>query len=218
MRGLCSRKGEIMSGPLTEKQKLILDYLVRICRQVGRPPTLREIGAQFGIRSTNAVSDHLRALERKGYLRRNSRNARCMTVLPDGMTELTAMFGCQIPLVGRVAAGKPVLAVENIEGTLIVEDSMAREDNFALRVAGESMIGEHIVDGDSVIVRPQSVCDDGDLVVVMVGDEDATLKRFYQEGKERVRLQPSNPQMQPIVVPSSEVRVIGKVVGLVRKM
>ncbi len=122
-----------------------------------------------------------------------------------------------MPVVGRVAAGEPILAVENLEGVVWLDADTAEGEAFALRVVGDSMVDEHIVEGDTVIVRKQSSCDDGDLMVVLVEGEDATLKRVYREGR-NIRLQPSNETMEPLTIGAEEVTIIGKVISLMRKL
>lgn len=202
-----------MKLELTAKQKEVLEYIAELVRTRGYPPTLDELGKRFGIRSTNGVRAHLRALERKGYIRRRARTSRgielTIPIAPFASTDHVI----EVPMVGRVAAGLPLLAVENIEGTLILDKGLVKgEGCFALRVKGESMVEDGILDGDYVLVRPQASAENGDVVVALLGDE-ATVKRFYRE-KHRVRLQPANSRMEPIFV--KEARILGRVVALVR--
>jgi repressor LexA len=202
---------------LTKRQQLVLEYIQESIQEHGYPPTLREIGAHFGIRSTNGVNDHLLALERKGYLRREDMKSRALrpTASAGGVPR-------EVPLIGRVAAGQPILAIENLEGTLRLDASLLPGDSgkfFALRVRGESMVGAGILDGDIVFVRQQEDAPNGSIVVAMVGDE-ATVKTLHRDG-ERLRLQPANPAVAPIVVGREDGRtlsILGLVVGVYRKL
>jgi repressor LexA len=225
-----------MTEPLTERQEKILAFIKKSIQDQGYPPTIREIGEHFGIRSTNGVNDHLKALERKGYLLRGELKSRALSVIDGGRStgarfprmsrrELAAVGDgevVEIPVVGKVAAGEPILAQENITDHVRI-DSMLLGDGgrkvFALRVSGDSMIGDGIFDGDYIFVRKQLQAATGEIVVAMIEDE-ATVKRFYPEG-DRVRFQPSNPRLQPIYVRREEFRetqIIGVVVGVYRKM
>ncbi|HEY2028697.1 MAG TPA: transcriptional repressor LexA [Myxococcales bacterium] len=224
-----------MTEPLTERQEKILAFIKKSIVDQGYPPTIREIGEFFGIRSTNGVNDHLKALERKGYLQRGELKSRALSVIEGGRSskvtsfpkrrELTVAGGgdvAEIPVVGKVAAGAPILAQENITDHVRI-DSMLIGDSgkrvFALRVAGDSMIGDGIFDGDYIFVKKQIQAQPGEIVVAMIEDE-ATVKRFYPEG-DRVRFQPSNPRLKPIYVHRDEFRetqIIGVVVGVYRKM
>jgi repressor LexA len=202
---------------LTKRQQLVLEYIQESIDRNGYPPTLREIGAHFGIRSTNGVNDHLLALERKGYLRREDMKSRALR--PTRRAHGTVR---EIPLVGRVAAGQPVLAIENVEGTFRLDDDLLPDDGskvFALQVRGDSMVEKGILEGDYVFVRQQEDAASGAVVVAMVGDE-ATVKTLHREG-DRVRLQPANAAMSPIVVGREDgrtVRILGVVVGVYRRI
>ena len=225
-----------MTEPLTERQEKILSFIKKSIQDQGYPPTIREIGEHFGIRSTNGVNDHLKALERKGYLMRGELKSRALSVIEGGRSgggrpgrvsrrELSAVGEgevVEVPVVGKVAAGAPILADENITDHVRI-DSMLLGDGgrkvFALRVAGDSMIGDGIFDGDYIFVRKQLQAGTGEIVVAMIEDE-ATVKRYYPEG-DRVRFQPSNPRLQPIYVHRDDFRetqIIGVVVGVYRKM
>jgi repressor LexA len=223
-----------MTEPMTERQEKILSFIKKSILEQGYPPTIREIGEFFGIRSTNGVNDHLKALERKGYLLRGELKSRALSVIDGGKArttsfpkkkELSLAGGgevAEIPVVGKVAAGAPILAQENITDHVRI-DSMLLGDSgkkiFALRVAGDSMIGDGIFDGDYIFVRKQLQARTGEIVVAMIEDE-ATVKRFYPEGN-RIRFQPSNPRMAPIYVNRDDFRetqIIGVVVGVYRKM
>jgi repressor LexA len=202
---------------LTDRQQSILEFLKGFLQENGYPPTIREIGAHFGIRSPRGVQDHLEALERKGFIRRRRERSRGIELLSfsPGLTDPSNVV--KLPLVGRVAAGEPVFSEENIEEWIEVDASFAaREGNFLLKVVGESMVEAHILDGDTIVVSPQETAQDGEIVVALVDDE-ATVKTFYREPG-GIRLQPENASMEPIFVPEgdSEVRIIGKVVAVMR--
>ncbi len=199
---------------LTPRRRQILEYIQRTIQQRGYPPTVREIGRAVGLSSTSTVHFHLRALEEAGYLQRDPLLTRAIRpTAPEGETRHRGVR--YVPVVGRVAAGQPILADENIEEYVpLPEDFANGEELFMLRVRGDSMIGDGIMDGDYVIVRRQDWADPGDIVVALVEDE-ATVKRIYvHEGM--VELRPSNPEMSSIFL--REVRILGKVVGLLRRM
>ena len=209
-----------MSSTVTKRQQQILDYIRRHRTRHGVPPTVREIGAKFHV-TPRAAFDHLRALERKGALQRRAsagRTSRALTI-----AGAPASGYHVVPILGRIAAGLPLLAEENREGDLPVAASAlpgGGEDVFALRVRGESMIDAHICDGDLVLVRRQDSAQPADIVVALLGDggeEEATVKRYLRDG-ERVVLKPEHPTMAPIVVDprEREVRVLGKVIGVLR--
>jgi repressor LexA len=199
---------------LTARQREIYDFLVEYAEENGYPPTLREICHRFGMASTRAASDHLKALDRKGFIGRSPDLSRAIR-FPLRTAERP---GRSVPLVGRIAAGAPLLAVENIVDRFTLDESLARtEGSFMLEVQGESMIGVHILPGDYIIVKPQNDARDGDIVVALLGEE-ATVKRLERKGS-RIRLIPENPDMDPIPVPDPEdLRILGIVTGLVRKM
>lgn len=211
---------------LTAKQREILRAVERWIEDSGRPPTLRELARHMGVASTNAIRDHLRVLESKGYLKREARLSRGLEVIRGGRADdqaaPTAPSGkdlVAIPLVGRVAAGAPILAEENIEDTLYLDRFFVREgDLFALQVKGSSMINAGIFDGDYVFVRQQPVANRGEIVVALLGEE-ATVKTYYPENG-HIRLQPENDQMQPIIVRRGDpdMRIVGKVSAVLRKM
>lgn len=202
-----------MRSALTQKQGEVLRYIAEVVRQQGYPPTLRQIGERFGMSSSNAVRAHLRALEKKGYIRRRARTSRGIELLFPEASGKRADEGIEVPVVGRVPAGDPLLAVENIERTLLLDRGLVRgEGCFALRVVGDSMIEDGILEGDYVLVRPQPTANNGEIVVALVEGE-ATVKRFYREN-DRIRLQPANARMGPIF--AREVQIVGRVVALVR--
>lgn len=191
---------------LTTRQRAIYDFLKDKIVNRGYGPTVREIGTKFGIRSPNGVMCHLKALEKKGLITRESHMSRAIQ-LSEPLTKMS------LPLAGRIAAGSPLMAIEQSEQ--IDFSSLFNSDNhFCLQVTGNSMIEAQIADGDYVVVRKQKTCRDGDIVVALVNGEDATLKRFYKESN-RVRLEPANSSMQPIY--SSHVEVMGVVSGVIRR-
>jgi len=198
---------------LTDRQNAILSFIVDRIAEDHRPPTVREIAEDFGIRSPKAVSDHLAALEKKGYIRRGRGLSRGIELTEDFL----ATKG--IPVLGTVAAGQPILAEENLDGYLQV-DQLFDDDGplFALKVWGDSMIEAGICDGDYVVVKHQPRINNGDIGVAVVGSE-ATVKRIYDEG-DRFRLHPENASMRDILVSDCdpEFRIGGKVIGVVRKL
>ena len=195
-------------GDLTKKQQAVLSFLQERA-QDGLPPTVREICAAAGIKSTSTVHAYLKTLEDEGYISRQSGLNRAIRV---NTPEAAKPRPGHVPLLGRVTAGMPILAVEEIEDYVPYTGHYDVKDLFALRVCGRSMINAGILDGDVVIVRRTPTAENGDIVVALVGDE-ATVKRFYKENG-HFRLQPENPEYEPIIVP--EVSILGQVVSLVR--
>lgn len=213
-----------MRPVLTERQRQALDYITDSLDHRGYPPTLREIGEHMGIRSTNGVNDHLKALERKGYLVREELKSRALRPVDYNQAKQQQRDeSLEINIVGRVAAGEPILAEENIIDRVVVDrhflGAVKAKEVFGLVVQGESMIDDGIFDGDYIFVRKQSTAENGEIVVVMIEGE-ATCKRFYPEG-DRVRLQPANDAMMPIYIDRAEFRtvdILGKVVGVYRRV
>lgn len=192
-----------------QNQQKILDFIKREIEQKGYPPSVREICAGVGLKSTSTVHAHLNHLEQQGLIRRDSTKPRALEVLDGSQGR-----GRSVPLVGRVTAGLPILAFENIEEYLVLPQGMVGGDDvFCLRVQGESMIDVGILDGDIIVVRRQETAENGEIVVAMIEDE-ATVKRIYFE-KTRVRLQPENQTMEPIY--AENVSVVGKLVALFRQ-
>jgi repressor LexA len=209
--------------PLTDRQKAVLEFISRSIERRGYPPTLREIGEHMGIRSTNGVNDHLKALEKKGYLEREDLKSRALRPISmDGAGPTGNVV--EVPILGRVAAGEPILAVEQAEDTVKVDrfflgPSSATREVFALKVKGDSMIEAGIFDGDFIFVKKQLTAHRGDIVVAMINDE-ATVKYFYPEG-DQIVFKPANHRLQPIVVRKREwksVNLIGLVVGVYRRL
>lgn len=206
---------------LSPRQREMLDFIVSYIDQHGVAPTYRDMGRALGIKSTNGVSDHLKALERKGYIERlGGRGAPRAIKLTEQATVHLDDGVAQVPVLGRIAAGAPLLASENYEGMVSVDrDLLPRSGTlFALHVSGQSMIEDGILDGDTVFVRQQDTCRDGEIAAVLVEDE-ATVKRVYREPT-RLRLQPANSSMDPIYVDPQldEVRLLGIVVGVFRRL
>ena len=201
-----------MLPALTDRQKAIYDFLLKTIREKGFAPSIHEIGRQFKIASTNGVSDHLKALEKKGYIRRVGKRA-IEVVNALGKAVLTATR--EVPVLGRVPAGKPFLSEENTEGLLSIPSDMGSGKLFALQVKGDSMIGAGIMDGDRVIVRQQGTAENGEIVCALI-DGEATLKRFFKKGGV-VTLKAENEKYPPIIVSEGEFRIAGKIVGLLRK-
>jgi repressor LexA len=208
-------KRKKMEIELTRNQRKVLDFLKSYVKKEGFPPTLREIASHFGLRGPRAPQKTLAILERKGYLRKvpgGSRAIEIQGVLPALGRTLS------LPIIGRVKAGEPLLAVENIEGYLNLDRSLvSSEDVFLLRVQGDSMIEAHIQDGDFALIKPQRDAENGEIVVAMIEDE-ATIKRIFKK-RDLIRLEPANPTVEPIVVRKGEkkVTIVGKVVGIFRK-
>ena len=192
---------------LTERQQEIYDFLKDKIKNRGYGPTVREIGTEFGIRSPNGVMCHLRALEKKGLISRESHMSRAIQ-LSEPLNSST------LPLAGRIAAGNPIEAVEQTEH-MDFSSLFDSDRHFCLKVAGQSMIEAQIADGDYAVIRKQNTATNGQIVAALVDGQDATLKKFYRE-RDRVRLEPANSSMQPIF--SEHVEVLGVLVGLIRKM
>ena len=212
---------------LTDRQREILNFILKETEARGFPPTIREIGEEMDIRSTNGVNDHLKALERKGYLNRGEQQSR--SLVPTKRARMVLGLGVkkdpdmiEVPVLGKVAAGAPLLAVENMEDSVRIDSFLLGGNGrevFALRVKGESMIEDGIFDGDYLFVRKAPAAQPGDIVVALIDDE-ATCKRYYPEG-DRIRFQPANATMQPIYVNRSDFKstmLLGLVVGVYRKM
>ena len=208
-----------MRPPLTARQREVLDFVRNFMTRVGYPPTVREIGSHLGF-VPRSVFDHLKALERKGYLRRDPAKSRSLQLLDASLSPSARTSSYrELPILGRVAAGQPLLSDQNIEGTSVVPQDWVNDDEaFFLKVQGESMIGAHICPGDQALVRRQSTAENGDIVVALLNDE-ATIKRilFRPDG---IVLQPENPTMPPIEVRKGEksFQILGKVVGILRKL
>ncbi|QOR35760.1 transcriptional repressor LexA [Clostridium sp. 'deep sea'] len=203
-----------MKKSLTKRQEQIYNYICEASQDNGYPPSVREICAKVGLKSSATVYNHLVRLEEKGYIRRDPAKPRAIEILDENVQLLNSGIA-KIPLVGRVTAGMPILAQENIEEYFPLPTYMVKSDTmFMLQISGESMIERGINDGDFVIVRQQKIAENGDIVVAMLDDE-ATVKTFYKES-DHVRLQPENPAYPPII--AKNVSILGKVIGLFRQM
>lgn len=199
-------------GKITEKQQQILDYMKQEILNKGYPPTVRDICEAVKLKSTSSVHSHLESLEKNGYIRRDPTKPRAIEIIDENFN-LTRREVVNVPLVGRVAAGEPILAVENIESYFpIPAEYMPNAESFMLKVKGESMINAGIMDGDQILVERCNSARNGDMVVALVEDS-ATVKTFYKEA-DHIRLQPENDNMDPIIVPDCEI--LGKVFGVFR--
>ncbi|MBO5176125.1 MAG: transcriptional repressor LexA [Lachnospiraceae bacterium] len=199
-------------GKITSKQKEILEFMKNEILSKGYPPAVREICEAVNLKSTSSVHSHLETLEKNGYIRRDPAKPRAIEIVDDNFN-LTRREIVNVPIVGTVTAGQPILAVENIESYFpIPMDYMPNQETFMLKVKGESMINAGIFDGDTILVQKQSHAKNGDFVVALIEDS-VTVKTFYKE-KDYYRLQPENDYMDPIIVP--EVDILGKVIGLFR--
>ena len=205
---------------LTRRQKEILDFISEMTEKNGFPPTIREIGKKFKIASTNGVRGILSALSAKGYIRRKPLLSRGIEVLRSVGNSIGQVKPAlvSVPLLGRISAGLPVLAVENVEGSIGIDKTLFPGDGiFFLKVVGDSMRDAGILNGDYVLAQQQNTADKGEIVVAMIGDE-ATVKRYFPE-KNKVRLEPANPEFGPIIVEkrTPDFFIAGKVIGLLRK-
>jgi len=205
-----------MGNELTLKQREVFDFLKEYLKKKGYPPTLREIASHFGLKGPRSPQKTISILERKGYLRKIPGGSRAIEILNFPPVRSSQII--PIPIVGRVKAGEPVLAIENIEGYFNLDRTLASSDDiFLLRVQGDSMIDAHIQDGDFALVKPQPNAENGEIVVALIEDE-ATIKRVFKK-RDLIRLEPANPDMEPIVIKKGEkkVTVVGKVIGIFRK-
>jgi len=198
--------------PLTRRQREILDYLGEFIQQHGYAPSLEEIGRRFGLSSLATVHKHLTNLQEKGFIRRAWNRSRSVELVP------TRGGGraVELPLLGFVAAGVPIEAVATSESIAVPEDLVGKHDTYVLKVRGDSMIDEQIRDGDFVIVEDRKTAENGEMVIALLGGSDVTLKKFYREDG-RIRLQPANPAMQPLLVTPEQLQIQGVVVGVMRK-
>ena len=199
-------------GRISDKQKEILEYMKQEILNKGYPPTVRDICEAVHLKSTSSVHSHLETLEKNGYIRRDPTKPRAIEIIDDNFN-LTRREMVNVPLVGRVAAGEPILATENIESYFPVPaEYMPNAESFMLKVKGESMINAGIFDGDQILVRQQNYANNGDFVVALL-DDSVTVKTYYKE-EDHFRLQPENDTMSPIIV--KELEILGKVIGLFR--
>jgi repressor LexA len=205
---------------LTKRQKQVLDYLVSFTDKRGYSPSFEEIARALKLASLATVHKHLSTLERKGFLRRGYNQSRSLEIiqLPKPVRkQVIERHSVGLPLLGRIAAGRPLEAVEDRETISLSDFARRGKSSFVLQVKGDSMHEDHILDGDYVVVEQTQVANQGEIVVALVKDEEATLKRFYREGAGKVRLQPANSRMAPIVVAANDVKIQGRVIGVLRK-
>ena len=198
---------------LTRRQKEIFDYVGRYIEKKGYAPTIEEIGEHFGLSSLATVHKHLSNLQQKGLIKRAWNRSRALELVP---TEVKVQ-AVELPLLGRVAAGSPIEAVTGTETIHVPEDMVGRHRTYVLQVKGDSMIDEQIRDGDYVIVEDRPPSRDGEMVIALVGGENATLKKLYRERGGKVRLQPANSRLSPLVFDAEDVQVQGVVIGVLRK-
>ncbi|MCR5145649.1 MAG: transcriptional repressor LexA [Lachnospiraceae bacterium] len=199
-------------GKITEKQQEILDYIKQTIINKGYPPTVRELCDAVNLKSTSSIHAHLETLEKNGYIRRDSSKTRAIEIVDDNFN-LTRREVVNVPIVGEIAAGQPILAVQNIDNYFPVpSEYMPNQQTFMLKVKGESMINAGIFDGDTLIVKQQDTARNGEIVAALV-DDSATVKTFYKEDG-HIRLQPENDSMDPIIVP--DCKILGVVFGVFR--
>ena len=198
--------------PLTKRQREILDYLNDFIQQHGYAPSLEEIGRRFGLSSLATVHKHLTNLQEMGFIKRAWNRSRSVELIP------TRAGGraVELPMLGYVAAGAPIEAVTGAETIAVPEDLVGKRDTYVLRVKGDSMIDEQIRDGDYVVVEDRKTATNGEMVIALLGGAEVTLKKFYRDNG-RIRLQPANPAMQPLVIAADQVQIQGVVVGVMRK-
>lgn len=202
---------------LYRKQKQILDFLSQYIQTNSYSPTLQEIADAMGLSSLATVHEHLQALERKGVIKRYDGAVRGIEIV--NQTTNSSLSAIELPLVGYISAGKPIDAIEDQITTVMVSPNMVSKSKrcFVLQVRGDSMIDEHITDGDYVVLKQQGVAEDGEIVVALIDNEFATLKTFYKEKNGKVRLQPANKKMEPIIVDTDQLTIQGVVTGIIRR-
>jgi repressor LexA len=203
---------------ITRRQRQVYDFIAEFVQRNQYSPSFEEIGEGLGLSSLATVHKHITNLEKKGLLSRDYNRSRSIDLLPPKgrlKQSMSVNTGMVLPLLGRIAAGQPIEAIERPE-TISLADFVRSKEVFVLEVRGDSMQDEHIVDGDYVLVEKTKVAHNGDIVVALVEGADATLKRLYREG-DRIRLQPSNTRMKPIIVPARDVEIQGRVIGVLRK-
>ena len=198
--------------PLTKRQREILDYLNDFIQQHGYAPSLEEIGRRFGLSSLATVHKHLTNLQEKGFIKRAWNRSRSVELVPSRVGGRSV----ELPLLGYVAAGRPIEALVGSETIAVPEDLVGKRDTYVLRVTGDSMIDEQIRDGDYVIVEDRHSADNGEMVIAMVNGADVTLKKWYLE-QGHIRLQPANPAMQPMILELDQVQIQGVVIGVMRR-
>ena len=203
---------EAIVQPLTKRQREILDFLNEFIEQNGYAPSLEEVGRRFGLSSLATVHKHLTNLQEKGFIKRAWNRSRSVELLPTRV----GTRAVDLPLLGNVAAGVPIEAIVSTETVAVPEDLVGKQETYALRVRGDSMIDEQIRDGDVVIVEDRKTADNGEMVIALLSGAEVTLKKFYRDNG-RIRLQPANEKVQPLVVDANQVQIQGVVVGVVRR-
>lgn len=197
---------------LTKRQREILDYVDSFIDSYGYSPSFEEIANYFGYSSLATVHEHLSNLEQKGFIRKNYNKSRSLELIPAEGT-----LSLELPLLGTVAAGLPIEVIEEQETISVPHDMLRSGSNYVLRVKGNSMVDEQIRDGDYIVVNSRQTADNGEMVVALVGGDSATVKKLFREGGGRIRLQPANPDMEPLFYRESEVQIQGIVVAVIRK-
>lgn len=203
---------------LSKRQQAIVDFIRNEVEKKGYPPSVREIGDAVGLASSSTVHGHLSRLEKKGIIRRDPTKPRAIELIrsDEERSGIHRQETLMIPIVGRVTAGEPITAIENVDDYYPIPSNMIGQDEaFILNVVGESMINAGILDGDKVVVRQQRTANNGEIIVAMTEDDEATVKRFFKE-KDHIRLQPENPTMAPIIIPNCTI--LGKVIGVIREI
>ncbi|MPZ18604.1 MAG: transcriptional repressor LexA [Luteitalea sp.] len=198
--------------PLTKRQREILDFLHEFIQQHGYAPSLEEVGRRFGLSSLATVHKHLTNLQEKGCIKRMWNRSRSVELMPTRVSDRVV----ELPLLGYVAAGAPIEAIATNEGFAVPHTFVGRQETYVLRVRGDSMIDEHIRDGDFVIVEDRKTAENGEMVIALLNGSEATLKKFYREDGQ-IRLQPANPMMKPILVSADNVEIQGVVIGVMRR-
>lgn len=205
---------------LTRRQREVMEFIAGFLQEHGYSPSFQEMARGLGLSSLATVHKHILTLERKGFLRRGYNQSRSIEPGPRYLQEARRArqerTRAELPLLGRIAAGQPLEALEQ-PSTISLGDFTRQKDVFVLQVKGDSMIEEHILDGDYILVEKTSAASDGDIVVALVGGAESTLKRFYREADGRIRLQPANVRLKPLVLPAEEVAVQGRVMGVLRR-
>lgn len=197
---------------LTKRQREIYEYIRDFIEENGYAPSLEEIAGHFGLSSVATVHEHLENLESKGVLRRDANRSRAVEITRPGLSQAV-----DLPLLGRVAAGEPIEAVADTETIAVPQDLLGRGETFVLEVSGDSMVDEHIADGDFVIVERRDIARDGERVVALIDNESATLKTFRRQPDGRIRLDPANPRFEPQIYDAARVRIQGVAIGVLRK-
>jgi len=201
---------------ISNRQKTILDFIKAEVKEKGYPPSVREIGEAVGLASSSTVHGHLERLEKKGYIRRDPTKPRAIEILDNGVKIIDENGVVRVPLIGKVTAGDPITAIENTEEYYPLPASMVKNSEvYMLTIQGDSMIEAGIYNGDYVIVRKQVTANNGEIVVAMTDEDEATVKRFYKE-KNHIRLQPENSSMEPIILDNATI--LGKVIGVIRQI